>query len=497
MMSSMRKNMKVILWIVVLAFVGTIFFVWGMDLSMRGENTVRQSAAMVDDVPISYEAFEQVYIQRAQDVFPRGEADPPRDQVRRLRQDLLSELIDRTLLRNQFAKLGLKVFPEEVAARIGSYPAFQQDGKFSQEKYLRLLQANRITPEQFEAEQVGGVEVLKMDRLLRDQVVPVEDQVRAYFLSRSRLLKIEWVAFDWKEYLAAVTVSDGELEGYYGRHRAEYDRPAEVRASHILVRFEANANEEQKLTAKLKAENLRAELVQGEDFAAMARKRSEDPGSAAQGGDLGFFKAGMMVKPFEDAAFALKIGDLSQPVETSFGYHLIKVTDRREAHQATFAEVRPKLLEQLREEKARALTVAASRDLMLALKVKPDLAEAARAAGVKLRTSGWVKVDGMLPGPDPSGPVLDRVFDQPLGRPSSLIMAGSTAVFAQAVAEQVQPFDEAKYRTQRDALTEKVRELQGEAYVQAWLAHARRTAKIINNLDRDQAEDGSDGSATQ
>jgi peptidyl-prolyl cis-trans isomerase D len=493
MMSSMRKNMKAILWVVVLAFVGTIFFVWGMDLSRRGDVTSQGSAAMVNGQPISYSEFEQVYVQRVQDVFPKGEAEPPREQVQRLRRDLLAEMIDRLLLREQFAELGLKVLPEEVAARIASYPAFQQDGKFSEEKYLRLLQYNRIAPDQFEAEQAQTVAVLKMDRLLRDQVVVTEDQLRAYFLSRSRRLKVAWVTFNWKDRLPSVAVNDSELEAYYGQHRAEYDQPAEVRASHLLIRFEANASDEQKLAAKLKAENLRSEAVRGGDFAALARKHSEDPGSAAQGGDLGFFKAGMMVKPFEDAAFGLKVGDLSQPVETPFGYHLIKVTDRREAKHPAFAEVRPKLLERLREDKARQLAVAASREFMLALKAAPDLVKAAKTAGIRVQTRDGVTVDGQLPGLERSGDILDRAFDLPLDRPSSLLMAGETAVFVQVLAEQVQPFDEAKYQAQHDALAEKLRQLRGEARLQAWLDHARRTAKIVNNLDRVEDESGAEG----
>jgi peptidyl-prolyl cis-trans isomerase D len=485
MMKVLRKHMKIILWVVVLAFVGTIFFVWGMGGSRNREILNQQSAAVVNEQPVSYSEFERIWEQQSQQLAQAKEA-PTQEQIARLRSDLMSDLIDRTLLKQLFDQLKLKVYPEEVAARIAAMPAFQENGKFSGQKYISLLQYNRINPEEFEADQKNSLQILKMDRLLRDATVVSEDQLRAYFQNRSRQLKLAVAAFNWKDRLKSAVVTDAQVREYFGSHKSDFDRPAEVRASHILVKFPEGAGEEQKLTAKLKAENLRSALLKGQDFAESALKNSEDPGSAEKGGDLGFFKPGMMVPEFDKAAFALKVGEISQPIATQFGYHIIKVTDRKEAKTADLASARPKILDILKEETARRQTLDASRVFMQALKKTSDVAAAARLAGVKLITTAWLKVDGTLPGIAQAETILDRAFDLPVGKPSSGITAGDGMAFVQVTAEKYQPFSEAAFQRQRDALQEKFKDVQAEQTLLAWLEAARAKGKIVNNIKQEK-----------
>jgi len=487
MMNTLRKNMKVILWIVVLAFVATIFFVWGMDGGRQQDYQNQQAAAVVNDEPISYLEYDRLWDQQSQEIFGRSQEEPTPAQVQRLRNDLISELIDRVLLRQQFEKLDLKIHPEEVAARIAAMPAFQDQGKFSQEKYFSLLQYNRINPQEFEADQQSSLAILKMDRLLRDNSLVAEDSLRAYFLSRSRLLKLNGVAFNWKTLTPNIVVPEQELTEYFNKHKNEYDQPAEVRASHILVKFEANASEEQKLTAKLKAENLRAEIVKGADFAAVAAKNSDDPGSKEKGGDLGFFKPGVMVPSFEKAAFSLKVNELSNSIESPFGYHIIKVSERREAKPAVLAEVRGKILQTLREEKAREQALNASKAFMTQLKLSQDVVKAAQASGAKVIATDWVKVDGAIAGLEKSEAVLDRAFDLPVGKPSSAINIGDGVAFVQVAAERYQPFDEARYQLTHDTLLEKYKDLHAEQVLMAWLQNAKAKAKIVNNIQQEKS----------
>lgn len=142
-------------------------------------------------------------------------------------------------------------------------------------------------------------------------------------------------------------VSEEELRSYYEKNKEKFQEPAAIRARHILIEVPQNATPEQEREALKKAEELRARLLKGEDFAKLARKYSADPGTKERGGDLGFFTKGQMVKEFEEVAFSLKPGEISRPVRTAFGYHLIKVEEVRAGKQKSFEEVKEKVRQEV------------------------------------------------------------------------------------------------------------------------------------------------------
>ncbi len=153
---------------------------------------------------------------------------------------------------------------------------------------------------------------------------------------------------------ASVKVPEKELKAYYKDHPKVFTHPEQVRASHILVQVKNMKDEKEKNAAKKKIEAIQARLKKGEDFAALARKMSDCP-SSKKGGDLGYFARGQMVKPFEDAAFALEPGQMSPIVETRFGYHIIKLTDKKPAGAIPYSEVKAKIEKYLRQTKAQDL----------------------------------------------------------------------------------------------------------------------------------------------
>ncbi len=148
-----------------------------------------------------------------------------------------------------------------------------------------------------------------------------------------------------------ITVPDGEVRAYYDGHSEFFKKPEQVRASHILIKVDPQADEQQKGEARKKLETVRQKLEEGEDFAALAKEFSEGP-SGPQGGDLGYLGRGQTLKPFEDAAFALKPGEVSVIIETSFGYHLIKVFDRKPETTIPYADVKERLGKYLKQKKA-------------------------------------------------------------------------------------------------------------------------------------------------
>ncbi|MFB0521729.1 MAG: peptidylprolyl isomerase [Desulfatiglandales bacterium] len=153
-----------------------------------------------------------------------------------------------------------------------------------------------------------------------------------------------------KEFVQKITVSDKESKTYYDSHPEVFKQPGQVRASHILIKVDPGADESQKAEARRKLEKIQGKLQNGEDFAALAKEFSEGP-SSANGGDLGYFKRGQMVKPFEEAAFTLEPGKVSEIVETEFGYHLIKVIDKKPGKTIAYEDIKGTLERHLKQEK--------------------------------------------------------------------------------------------------------------------------------------------------
>jgi peptidyl-prolyl cis-trans isomerase C len=155
----------------------------------------------------------------------------------------------------------------------------------------------------------------------------------------------------YEKLLGNIEVNDAEAKTFYNENKEDFNKPEQVKASHILVKVDASATPEQKAAAKAKAEGLLKQAKAGGDFAALAKENSDDPGSKMAGGDLGFFDRNTMVKEFADAAFALKVGDISGVIETQYGYHIIKTTDRKEGGQMTFDKAKADIVKSLQDKK--------------------------------------------------------------------------------------------------------------------------------------------------
>jgi peptidyl-prolyl cis-trans isomerase D len=486
MMNAMRAYTKTILWIVVATFVGTIFFVWGMDFGHQEKNKELTSAAVVNKQAISYEEFGRLWENQVQRLSQNSQA-PSEPELDALRLDLIQQLIDNQLLVQTAKKIGLTVFPEEVASQISSMRAFQENGVFSPDRYLGLLNQNRIAPQVFEAQQTTALALYKTDQFLRNLSVVTEDEIRAYYRSQHRRLKLAYVRFGWQAYAASVVMEQNEIRDYFDNHHSEFDKPEEIRASHILIKLPEGATEEQKLTAKLKLENIKADLSKGADFARLARQHSEDPGSKAQGGDLGFFKRGMMVPAFEQAALKLKEGALSEIVETQFGYHLIKKTGYRVEEKATLEQVLPRIRAKLIEDKARTLAQTAARTFRTGLQKQLELRTLAQTLDAKVFETGWVEKSGTLPSVANSSRLLAAAYSLPYRKASPELSSEDGTYFLQVEAEQFQPFDEKKYALEKDIFLEEYKTLKGNMIFQSFLADARKNATIINNIAKESA----------
>lgn len=181
------------------------------------------------------------------------------------------------------------------------------------------------------------------------------DEAKTFILAQEYVMK---------EVEKKVNVTDADVKAYYEKNKAEFSEPESVKASHILIRVPQDADEKAWKEAENKIKDIKKKLDGGADFAKLAQEMSDDPGSKAKGGDLGFFSKGRMVPEFEEVAFSLKVGEVSQPVKTPFGYHLIKVFEKKEAREKSFDEVKEQVKQNLLNQKRREALDA----LLLSLK---------------------------------------------------------------------------------------------------------------------------------
>jgi len=250
-----------------------------------------------------------------------GRMDPNSVEMykKRVRPQALESMIMEQLLNDQVTKAGITVTDEDVNKMISEMT--QQRG-MSIEDFKRMLQAQGQSFEQFAQQMKPRV---GYEKLLEKQ-------------------------------MGAIEVNDADALAFYNENKDDFNNPdVEVRASHILVKISPAATPEEKAAAKEKAEALLKRVKAGEDFATLAKENSDDPGSKVKGGDLDFFGKGMMVKEFEEAAFKLEPNHVSDLVETQFGYHIIKVTDRKEPGLTPFDKVKAEIIEDLKDTKKQKL----------------------------------------------------------------------------------------------------------------------------------------------
>lgn len=372
-----------IAWAIVIILI-VPFALWGIDQYASGERIV--VVAEVNDENITANEFMQVY--NTQRIRLRQQFADMYDQVvddEMLREQVLDSLITSALIRQWAAKNRVVISDAQLAQIIQSADVFYEDGVFSQRIYQDLLARNGFTVASFERDQRNFLLETQFQALLTQStpVMPFEKQALFELQNQTRhidyvrvdqrvfnkdaeiteeqvlsvyaanqdeyilpeQIALEYVSLSLNELAADVEVTEQALTDYFELNQGLFTVPEQRRASHILL---ADQGEE---TAQ-KLIELQARLADGEDFAELAKTYSEDPGSARLGGDLDFFEAGMMVEAFDKAVFDMTVGEISEPVLTQFGWHLIKLTDIKPMQTREMDEVRDELVAQVRLEQA-------------------------------------------------------------------------------------------------------------------------------------------------
>jgi peptidyl-prolyl cis-trans isomerase D len=427
MFDAVRNNKRIVQ--IFLALIALPFAFFGVESYVRNVGT-GDDVASIGDIKITQQQFQQSLREQQERLRAQagGQLDPKLLDTPAARKAILDDLVDQRLLMLEASKRNMFASDDAIRRAIGSIDAFRVDGKFSPERYEALLKAQGMTPAGFEAQlrqdltlqqlagsvgQSGLVARTVSDRVLAmqsekrdiqefrigvdaylDKVKLADGAARKFYDENPKQFetpeqaRVEFVVLSMESIGAQLAVSDAEVKAWFDGHKDRYVQPEERRASHILIASEKLGKDK----ARARAEEILAEVRKNPAaFAELAKKNSDDPGSAAKGGDLGFFGRGMMVKPFEDATFGLKDGEISGVVESDFGFHIIKLTGVHAAKEKPLAEVKGEIEEELKKAAAsRKFAEAAESFANLVYEQSDSLKPAAEKFKLAVQTSGWI-----------------------------------------------------------------------------------------------------------
>ncbi len=413
-----------------LALITIPFALFGIDsyLNQAGNSA---SIAEVNGKSISVQEYANALQILRNRLQAEGKVDAAQLESPEVKSLVLNQLINKKLLADEINQAKYAISDAQLSTYVTSMPEFQQDGKFSQELYDQTLAQNAITASKFEAamrsdmlaqqaqdgfaklgfvsnaraqsayklthqqRKVTVAEIKTKDFTDKVKVSPVE--VKTYYEQhKNKLLvpekvKIEFLLLSASSLISGVKVDDAEVKKFYDENAAKFQGDEQRRASHILIGFGVSATSAQKASAKAKAEEILATLKKSpKRFEELAIKESQDPGSAVKGGDLGSFARGAMVKPFEDSAFDMKVNQISNLVESEFGYHIIKVTEIT-GQSTDFSTLKPQIKGDLLFKKAQAkFTEQAENFSNMVYEQSGSLAPAAKAFNGQVSTSDWI-----------------------------------------------------------------------------------------------------------
>jgi peptidyl-prolyl cis-trans isomerase D len=432
MFDLVHKHKKLIQIVLAIIFLPFAFF--GIDSYFRSGDSGNH-VATVGGQPISQQEFSMA-LQERQNYLQRlmgNRADPALLDSPELRFAVLDGIVRQRLLINQAVRENVLVSDEQLQQVIAEEPAFQEDGKFSRARYVEVLRRQNSSEVGFESSLRRDLMLQRVndaylstaiepnsvsERLLRinaqqrevsqsvlepekfaPQVKVDDNAVKSYYDAHQvdfqvpEQARVEYVVLALDAIAAQTDVSADEVRQFYEENQKQYAKGEERQASHILIAVDANASAEQKQAARAKAEQLLKQVKQNPaSFAEVAKKNSQDPGSAAKGGDLGFFPRGAMDKPFDDAVFGMKVGEISDLIETKYGYHIIKVTGEK---KHGFDESKKQVELDLKRQRAGKKFADLAEQLNnIVFEQGDSLKPAADALKLQVQTSGWLSRNG-------------------------------------------------------------------------------------------------------
>ena len=493
-----------------------VFIFWGVG-SFRSQRM--DVVAKVNGEKIMAETYQHEY-QKTMDQYSKmfgGSIPANLMKQLNIKQQVLDNLINKVLIAQKAAEMGIRVSNKEVQQAILAIPAFKVNGVFDKRAYQAALRNARLSTAGFEAQVRESLLMEEIRALLGAGLAVPEAEAKEHYLYENQEINIsfvkvdssecesdvkytdqeleEWfnahseqyrtqpriqlsyLLFDISKLKKEVKVSDEEIKDWYETHKEDYHQEEQRRARHILLKLPQGASEQEVQAKKKQIEEIRARIEKGEDFAKVAKEVSEDPGSGKNGGDLGFFNRKSMVKPFSDAVFSMKKGEISQPVRTRFGWHIIILEDIRPERTIPLEEVKEKIRDKIALQQAKKLAWDRANAAYDEIIQMGSLEDYAKSSGAKLETTPmFAKASApLMLGRNPE--VLDGLFALSKGELSSLLDIPAGVLIAE-ISEKQQPyipeFKDVKARVVGDYTREKAKELCREK-AKAMLEDAKKT----------------------
>jgi len=504
MLDQMRRHMGWLKWslgLVVLAFI--IFYIPDFLRGSGADAASGDAVATVEGRDITTGDFRRTYqaqLQAYRNAYGGNVSEQLLKQLG-IEQQILQQMVDQQASLAEADRLGVKVSDEEVRQRIFATPAFQENGAFiGEQRYQQLLRAQRppLTSADFEENVRQQLVIEKLRAALTDWLSVNDKEVEQEYRTRNDKVKLAVVSLTTDSFRGQATASDGEVSSYFDAHKGDfkipekrkvryllidvdalrakvvvpvasieraynnnieqYTTPEQVRASHILLKTEGKDD----ATVKAKAEDVLKQAKAGADFAELAKKYSEDEGTAKNGGDLDFFGRGKMVPEFDAAVFAMQPGQISNLIKTQYGYHIIKLADKKAATTRTLADVRQQISDQLAYETAQAQASDLAGALAKEISKPADLDKAAGAHGFMVQESGFFARDETILSLGSSPEAAARAFDMKPGEVAGPLRSARGFVFETTAGKQdpyVPKLEEVKDRVRDEVIKQKARAL--------------------------------------
>jgi peptidyl-prolyl cis-trans isomerase D len=493
MLDRMRRHKAWLKWSLGIVVASFILFYVPSFLSPTGVGAAPTDViATVEGRDVTVARFQRLYNQQVQQLRSAyGEA--LNDQMLRqlgIGQRIVQQLIDQEAVLAEADRLDITVTDGELRERILRLPGLQENGQFiGDAKYRALLAMQRppVRPEEFEEELRSSLVAEKLETALTGWMTVSDAEVDAEYRERNEKVKLELAVFTANQFRSAVQPTDAEIQAHfnanpeayripekrrvrylsidaealrsrmtvtqqeaearYTQNQQVYSTPEQIRASHILFKTEGK----DEAAVRKQAEAVLARVKAGEDFAALARQFSEDS-SKDNGGDLDYFGRGAMVKEFEDAAWALQPGQTTDLVKSQFGFHIIRLADKRAAATKSFPEVRAQVEDQIKWEKAQAEAARLAEEVAKEIDDPSDFDRVAQARGLTIGDSGLFSREEPLAGIGFAPAVSAEAFTMEQGKVSGRLNTNSGAAFIHLV--EIKP----SYVPQLDEVKDKVRD---------------------------------------
>jgi len=498
MLTYMRKRSKS--WITKFIFgaIIIVFIFWGGSAYWSGE---ANKVAKIDRYIITQQQFAKAYSDALRLYQARlGDAFTPEVLAQLdLKKTVLDQMINDYIVNDEARKLGVSVSDEELQEAIRTFPAFQQNGQFSLDSYKRLLQYQRMTPAEFEEQQRKAFFQQRVYSMITENIIVSPQEVEAYYQYQNDSFNLHYlsvdaqsfskdavvgdeeaaayyetnkerykiaprivltaVLFPVERYFDEAAVSVDEARDYYDSHRQEFAEEAKIHGRHILIRVPQDADQTTIDKKRAAAQKIYDQVKAGGNFAELAKKYSEDPGTSAAGGDIGTVPQSSLPASMAEAFSGMKHGEVRGPVQTALGFHVLKLEKKSEAKQRSFEEVSASIVERMRHQRAKIIArdEAGNAHMELFEQGINDLAGYAESKGLETREIGPF-AEGENIGIAGSEEFVRQAFTLPQGEIGAVVETDEGCIIymvKEKIAARIPEFQEIRSRVVEDVLAQK------------------------------------------